>query len=50
MQLDLHATLLDGLAKGLRECKSKQLVGPCLQLDTFFDSMLRSRISRCGEG
>ena len=34
------------LATGLREVKSKQLVGRCLQLDAFFDGMLRSRISR----
>lgn len=38
--------MLDRLATGLRECKNKQLVGPCLQLDSFFDSMLHSRISR----
>lgn len=38
--------MLDALATGLREVKSKQLVGRCLQLDAFFDSMLRSRISR----
>lgn len=40
------APMLDALATGLRECKSKQLVGSCLSMDTFFDSMLRSRISR----
>ncbi len=45
-QLDEHKAMLDSLAAGLRECKSKQLIGPCLQLDPFFDSMLRSRISR----
>ncbi|GFR41707.1 hypothetical protein Agub_g2457 [Astrephomene gubernaculifera] len=44
--LDEHAPMLDSLAAGLRECKSKELVGPCLQLDAFFDTMLRSRISR----
>ncbi|EFJ48498.1 pyruvate dehydrogenase kinase [Volvox carteri f. nagariensis] len=44
--LDQHAPMLDSLATGLRECKDKVLVGPCLQMDAFFDSMLRSRISR----
>ncbi|GIL47842.1 hypothetical protein Vafri_4491 [Volvox africanus] len=44
--LDQHAPMLDSLATGLRECKDKVLVGPCLQMDSFFDSMLRSRISR----
>lgn len=44
--LDQHAPMLDSLAQGLRECKSKELVGPALALDGFFDSMLRSRISR----
>ncbi|KXZ53308.1 hypothetical protein GPECTOR_7g1202 [Gonium pectorale] len=44
--LDQHAPMLDCLATGLRECKSKELVGGCLQMDSFFDSMLRSRISR----
>ncbi|GFH16423.1 protein-serine/threonine kinase, partial [Haematococcus lacustris] len=38
--------MLDTLAHGLREVKRKQLVGPCLQLDPFFESLLRSRISR----
>jgi hypothetical protein len=38
--------MLDSLATGLRECKSKELVGSCLRMDSFFDSMLRSRISR----
>ncbi|KAL6764791.1 pyruvate dehydrogenase kinase-like protein [Haematococcus lacustris] len=45
-QLDMHARMLDTLAHGLREVKRKQLVGPCLQLDPFFESLLRSRISR----
>ena len=40
------ASLIDALATGLRECKSKVGVGASLQLDDFFDSMLRSRISR----
>ncbi len=40
------APMLDALATGLREVKGKQLVGRCLDLDAFFDSMLRSRISR----
>lgn len=44
--LDEHAPMLDLLAAGLRECKSKELVGSCLALDPFFDNMLRSRISR----
>ncbi|KAG2451153.1 hypothetical protein HYH02_004420 [Chlamydomonas schloesseri] len=44
--LDSHAPMLDSLATGLRECKSKELVGSCLHMDSFFDSMLRSRISR----
>ncbi|KAG2488120.1 hypothetical protein HYH03_013268 [Edaphochlamys debaryana] len=44
--LDSHAPMLDALATGLRECKSKELVGQCLTMDAFFDSMLRSRISR----
>ncbi|PNW81573.1 hypothetical protein CHLRE_06g252300v5 [Chlamydomonas reinhardtii] len=44
--LDSHAPMLDSLATGLRECKSKELVGSCLRMDSFFDSMLRSRISR----
>ncbi|GAX75682.1 hypothetical protein CEUSTIGMA_g3125.t1 [Chlamydomonas eustigma] len=45
-QLETHNAMLDLLAAGLRECMSKRLVGSCLQLDSFFDSMLRSRISR----
>jgi hypothetical protein len=32
--------------KGLREAKARALVGPALQLDSFLDSMLRSRITR----
>lgn len=44
--LDSHAPMLDSLATGLRECKSKELVGSCLAMDSFFDAMLRSRISR----
>lgn len=38
--------MLDALAHGLRECKSKAVVGQALQLDSFLDGMLRSRISR----
>ena len=38
--------MLDALATGLRECRSKELVGSALRLDSFFDAMLRSRISR----
>ncbi len=40
------APMLDSLATGLRECKGKELVGSCLAMDSFFDAMLRSRISR----
>jgi len=38
--------MLDSLAQGLREAKARALVGPALQLDSFLDSMLRSRITR----
>ena len=38
--------MLVSLATGLRECRSKELVGGALRLDAFFDAMLRSRISR----
>ena len=38
--------MLDALAAGLRECSRKPLVGPQLRLDSFLDTMLRSRISR----
>lgn len=34
------------MAQGLREAKARALVGPALQLDSFLDSMLRSRITR----
>mmetsp|Transcript_913 Transcript_913/g.2443 ORF Transcript_913/g.2443 Transcript_913/m.2443 type:complete len:544 (-) Transcript_913:136-1767(-) len=44
--MDEHAPMLDMLATGLREVRSKELVGGALALDAFFDSMLRSRISR----
>ncbi|KAK9845511.1 hypothetical protein WJX81_008336 [Elliptochloris bilobata] len=45
--VDEHAPMLDALASGLRESSSKPFVGPKLpNLDAFFDSMLRSRISR----
>ncbi|MEW5315770.1 MAG: hypothetical protein WDW38_007176 [Sanguina aurantia] len=45
-QLDLLAPMLDSLSAGLRECMRKELVGEYLRLDSFFDNMLRSRISR----
>ena len=35
--------MLDALAAGLRECRSKPTVGDKLQLDAFLDGMLRSR-------
>jgi [3-methyl-2-oxobutanoate dehydrogenase (acetyl-transferring)] kinase len=44
--VNLHSPLLDALAKGLKECRMKPIVGPQLQLDGFLDSMLQSRISR----
>ena len=44
--VDEHAPMLDALATGMREIKRKPLVGPHLQLDTFLEAMLRSRISR----
>lgn len=43
---DLAAPMLDSLSAGLRECMRKELVGEYLRLDSFFDNMLRSRISR----
>jgi Mitochondrial branched-chain alpha-ketoacid dehydrogenase kinase len=44
--VDEHAPMLDALANGLREIKRKPLVGPHLQLDSFLEAMLSSRISR----
>mmetsp|Transcript_19272 Transcript_19272/g.34834 ORF Transcript_19272/g.34834 Transcript_19272/m.34834 type:complete len:588 (-) Transcript_19272:185-1948(-) len=44
--LDQHAPMLESLATGLRECKSKDLVGACLQMDSFFDTMISSRVTR----
>ncbi|KAL4529578.1 hypothetical protein Ndes2437B_g08849 [Nannochloris sp. 'desiccata'] len=44
--VDEHAPMLDALATGLREIKRKPLVGPHLQLDSFLEAMLSSRISR----
>jgi len=41
-----HGPLLVALGRGLRECRSKPLVGDNISLDKFLDSMLRSRISR----
>lgn len=38
--------MLDALAAGLRECRSKPFTGERLHLDGFLDNMLRSRISR----
>lgn len=38
--------MLDALAAGLRECNSKAFVGPKLQLNSFLENMLTSRISR----
>lgn len=37
------APMLDALAAGVRECRSKAFVGDKLQLDAFLDGMLRSR-------
>ncbi|KAL0030420.1 hypothetical protein WJX79_003750 [Trebouxia sp. C0005] len=44
--VDEHAPMLDALAAGLRECNSKAFVGPKLQLNSFLENMLTSRISR----
>ena len=44
MMTNMHAVpMLDALAAGLRECRSKPTVGDKLQLDAFLDGMLRSR-------
>lgn len=40
MQLvDEHGPLLTSLAKGLKECTTRPLVGPNLSLDPFLDNM-----------
>ncbi|RMZ55502.1 hypothetical protein APUTEX25_000085, partial [Auxenochlorella protothecoides] len=44
--VDDHAPMLDYLATGLREVRSRPLVGERLHLDPFLENMLRSRISR----
>lgn len=40
------APMLDALACGVHECRSKPVAGERLELDKFLDNMLRSRISR----
>lgn len=40
------APMLDALAAGLRECNSKPFVGAKLELNSFLENMLTSRISR----
>ncbi|KAL4853660.1 [3-methyl-2-oxobutanoate dehydrogenase [lipoamide]] kinase [Chlorella vulgaris] len=44
--VDEHSPMLDALAQGMREVRSKPIVGEQLQLDGFLENMLRSRISR----
>ncbi|PSC73841.1 pyruvate dehydrogenase kinase [Micractinium conductrix] len=44
--VDEHSPMLDALAQGMREVRSKPVVGEQLQLDAFLENMLRSRISR----
>ncbi|GJP50497.1 hypothetical protein CLOM_g9660 [Closterium sp. NIES-68] len=44
--VDDHTPLLGVLARGVRECALRPLVGRELDLDPFLDNMLRSRISR----
>lgn len=44
--VDENAPLLEALARGVRECYTRPLVGRQLVLDSFLDNMLRSRISR----
>mmetsp|Transcript_48787 Transcript_48787/g.156255 ORF Transcript_48787/g.156255 Transcript_48787/m.156255 type:complete len:194 (+) Transcript_48787:507-1088(+) len=44
--VDEHAPMLHALERGLRECKTKPVVGEHIQLDSFLDNMLHSRISR----
>ena len=40
------APMLDALATGVKECRTRRFVGKHLQLDDFLDNMLQSRISR----
>ena len=40
------APMLDALATGLREVRSKPVVGELLAMDAFLQNMLRSRITR----
>ncbi|QDZ22725.1 pyruvate dehydrogenase kinase [Chloropicon primus] len=44
--VDEHGPMVEALAAGLRECKSKPFIGDQLKLDSFLNSMLTSRISR----
>ncbi|KAL4442411.1 hypothetical protein ABPG77_004995 [Micractinium sp. CCAP 211/92] len=44
--VDEHSPMLDALAQGMREVRSKPIVGEQLHLDGFLENMLRSRISR----
>lgn len=44
--VDEHSPMLDALAQGMREVRSKPVVGEQLHLDGFLENMLRSRISR----
>ncbi|KAK3268610.1 hypothetical protein CYMTET_22899 [Cymbomonas tetramitiformis] len=44
--VDEHAPMVTALANGVRECRSKPMVGEKLEMDGFLDNMLRSRISR----
>lgn len=44
--VDEHAPMLDALAAGLREVSARPFTGPRLDLDSFLDAMLRSRVSR----
>ncbi|CAI5993180.1 unnamed protein product [Closterium sp. NIES-65] len=46
MLVDDHTPLLGVLARGVRECALRPLVGRELDLDPFLDNMLQSRISR----
>ncbi len=44
--VDEHAPMLDLLASGLREVDARPFAGPRVDLDSFLDAMLRSRVSR----
>ena len=44
--VDEHGPMVEALAAGLRECKSKPIIGDMLKLDDFLEAMLTSRISR----